>query len=129
MTRAILAIFRRLFAARKAIAWGETAMALTPENLVEAPGRAAARPSPRLRLAMPSEAIGRLSPGPPSSRLSPIRLHAIGAGRLHGAAVASGRSARCFCCDGWALSRRPLTCGNAGRGGRVRACGQLARGA
>ena len=44
-----------LLLARKAIAWGETAAALTPENLVEAglavPPRGA---GPRLRLAMPS---------------------------------------------------------------------------
>ena len=52
----VLAIFpEALLLARKAIAWGETAMALTPENLVEAGLAAPPRgPSPRLRLAMPS---------------------------------------------------------------------------
>jgi zinc/manganese transport system ATP-binding protein len=52
----VLAIFpETLLLACKAIAWGETATALTPENLVEA-GLAAPRPGagPRLRLAMPS---------------------------------------------------------------------------
>jgi zinc/manganese transport system ATP-binding protein len=52
----VLAIFpETLLLARKAIAWGETATALTPENLVEA-GLAAPRPGPgpRLRLATPS---------------------------------------------------------------------------
>jgi zinc/manganese transport system ATP-binding protein len=52
----VLAIFpETLLLARKAIAWGETATALTPENLVEAGLAAPARgPGPRLRLAMPS---------------------------------------------------------------------------
>ena len=52
----VLAIFpETLLLARKAIAWGKTATALTPEKLVEA-GLAAPRPgsSPRLRLVMPS---------------------------------------------------------------------------
>jgi len=52
----VLAIFpETLLLARKVIAWGETATALTPENLVEA-GLAAPRPGPgsRLRLATPS---------------------------------------------------------------------------
>jgi len=41
--------------ARKAIAWGDTATALTPENLVGAGLAAPPRgPGPRLRLAMPS---------------------------------------------------------------------------
>jgi zinc/manganese transport system ATP-binding protein len=51
----VLAIFpETLLLARKAIAWGETATALTPEKLVEA-GLAALPPGPgtRLRLAMP----------------------------------------------------------------------------
>lgn len=52
----VRAIFpETLLLARKAIAWGETATALTPENLVEAglamPPRG---PGPKLRLAMPS---------------------------------------------------------------------------
>lgn len=44
-----------LLLSRRAVAWGETATALTPEKLLEA-GVAAPRPgsSPRLRLAMPS---------------------------------------------------------------------------
>jgi len=52
----VLAIFpETLLLARKAIAWGETATALTPENLVEAGLAAPPRgPGPRLRLAMPS---------------------------------------------------------------------------
>lgn len=52
----VLAIFpETLLLARKAIAWGETATALTPENLVEAGLAALPRgPGPRLRLAMPS---------------------------------------------------------------------------
>jgi zinc/manganese transport system ATP-binding protein len=52
----VLAIFpETLLLACKAIAWGETATALTPKNLVEA-GLAAPRPGPgpRLRLAAPS---------------------------------------------------------------------------
>jgi zinc/manganese transport system ATP-binding protein len=52
----VLAIFpATLLLARRAIAWGETATALTLENLVEA-GLAAPRPGsgPRLRLATPS---------------------------------------------------------------------------
>jgi hypothetical protein len=40
---------------RKAIAWGETATALTPEKLVEASLATPPKgPGPRLRLAMPS---------------------------------------------------------------------------
>src|SRR4029077_4412301 len=52
----VLAIFpETLLLARKAIAWGETATALTLENLVEAGLAAPPRgPGPRLRLAMPS---------------------------------------------------------------------------
>ena len=52
----VLAIFpKTLLLARKAIAWGETAPTLTPENLVEAGLAAPPRGSgPRLRLAMPS---------------------------------------------------------------------------
>jgi zinc/manganese transport system ATP-binding protein len=52
----VLAIFpETLLLARKAIAWGETATVLTPENLVEAGLAAPPRgPGPRLRLAMPS---------------------------------------------------------------------------
>ncbi|MGH8431660.1 MAG: ABC transporter, partial [Solimonas sp.] len=52
----VLAVFpQTLLLARKAIAWGETATALTPENLVEAGLAAPPRePGPRLRLAMPS---------------------------------------------------------------------------
>jgi zinc/manganese transport system ATP-binding protein len=52
----VLAIFpETLLLARKAIAWGETATALTPENLVAAGLAAPPRgPGPRLRLAMPS---------------------------------------------------------------------------
>jgi zinc/manganese transport system ATP-binding protein len=52
----VLAIFpETLLLARKAIAWGATATALTPENLVEAGLAAPPRgPGPRLRLAMPS---------------------------------------------------------------------------
>ena len=52
----VLAIFpETLLLARKAIAWGETTTALTPEKLVDA-GLAAPRPGPgpRLRLATPS---------------------------------------------------------------------------
>jgi zinc/manganese transport system ATP-binding protein len=52
----VFAIFpETLLLARKAIAWGETATALTPEKLLEG-GLAAPRPGPgpRLRLAMPS---------------------------------------------------------------------------
>src|SRR5229473_5977877 len=52
----VLAIFpETLLLARKAIAWGETATALTPQKLLEG-GLAAPRPGPgpRLRLAMPS---------------------------------------------------------------------------
>ena len=52
----VLAIFpETLLLARKAIAWGATATALTPEKLVEAGLAAPPRgPGPRLRLAMPS---------------------------------------------------------------------------
>ena len=52
----VLAIFpETLLLARKAIAWGETARVLTPENLVEAGLAVPPRgPGPRLRLAMPS---------------------------------------------------------------------------
>jgi zinc/manganese transport system ATP-binding protein len=52
----VLAIFpETLLLARKAIAWTETATALTPENLVEAGLAMSARgPGARLRLAMPS---------------------------------------------------------------------------
>lgn len=52
----VLAVFpEALLLARKAIAWGETVTALTPENLVEAGLVARPRgPGPRLRLAMPS---------------------------------------------------------------------------
>jgi zinc/manganese transport system ATP-binding protein len=51
----VLAMFpETLLLARKAIAWGETATALTPENLVEAGLAAPPRgPGPKLRLAMP----------------------------------------------------------------------------
>jgi zinc/manganese transport system ATP-binding protein len=52
----VLAMFpETLLLARRAIAWGETATALTPEKLLEA-GLAAPRPGsgPRVRLAMPS---------------------------------------------------------------------------
>jgi zinc/manganese transport system ATP-binding protein len=52
----VLAMFpETLLLARRAIAWGETATALTPERLLEA-GLAVSRPgsSPRVRLAMPS---------------------------------------------------------------------------
>jgi zinc/manganese transport system ATP-binding protein len=51
-----LAIFpQTLLLMRKAIAWGETAMALTTEKLVEAGLAPSPRgPGPRLRLAMPS---------------------------------------------------------------------------
>jgi zinc/manganese transport system ATP-binding protein len=52
----VLAIFpATLLLARKAIAWGETATALAPENLIKAGLAAVPRgPGPRLRLAMPS---------------------------------------------------------------------------
>jgi zinc/manganese transport system ATP-binding protein len=52
----VLAIFpETLLLARKAIAWGETATALAPDNLVKAGLAAPPRgPGPRLRLAMPS---------------------------------------------------------------------------
>ena len=52
----VLAIFpETLVLARKPIAWGETAGALSPENLVAAGLAAPPRgPGPRLRLAMPS---------------------------------------------------------------------------
>ena len=52
----VLEIFpETLLLARKAIAWGATATALTPENLAEAGLAAPPRgPGPRLRLAMPS---------------------------------------------------------------------------
>ena len=52
----VLEIFpETLLLARKSIAWGATAAALTPENLAEAGLAAPPRgPGPRLRLAMPS---------------------------------------------------------------------------
>ena len=52
----VLAIFpETLLLACKAIAWGQTATALTPEKLIEAGLAAPPRgPGPRLRLAMPS---------------------------------------------------------------------------
>jgi zinc/manganese transport system ATP-binding protein len=52
----VLATFpETLLLARKTIAWGETARALTPENLVEAGLSTPPRgPGPRLRLALPS---------------------------------------------------------------------------
>jgi len=52
----VVALFpETLLLARRVVAWGETATALTPEKLLEA-GMAAPRPAsnPRLRLAMPS---------------------------------------------------------------------------